>query len=90
MKAIPATIVAEYFAKLAGGKIGEFILEQQKTLLELEKYREACCEWSEKTDWIQKTATAKELGMHRADVMRKRIEELEREVWTLKNSSKSN
>ena len=40
MKAIPSTLVADYFAKLAGGKIGEFILEQQKSLLELEKYRE--------------------------------------------------
>lgn len=84
MKAIPSTLVADYFAKLAGGKIGEFILEQQKALLELEKYREAWYEWSEKTEWIQETATAKELGMHRADVLRKRIEELEREVRTLK------
>lgn len=84
MKAIPSTIVADYFAKLAGGKIGEFILEQQKTLLELEKFREAWYEWSEKTDWIQETATAKELGMHRADVMRKRIEDLEKEVLLLK------
>ena len=84
MKAIPAALVADYFAKLAGGKIGEFILEQQKALLELEKYREACSEWSEKTDWIQETATVKELGMHRADVMRKRIEDLEKEVLLLK------
>lgn len=84
MKAIPSTLVADYFAKLAGGKIGEFILEQQKALLELEKFREAWHEWSEKTDWIQETATAKELGMHRADVMRKRIEDLEKEVLLLK------
>ena len=87
MKTIPSNLVADYFAKLAklaGGKIGEFILEQQKSLLELEKYREAWYEWSEKTDWIQETATAKELGMHRADMMRKRIEDLEKEVRTLK------
>ena len=84
MKSIPATLVADYFAKLAGGKIGEFILEQQKALLELEKYRESWYEWSEKTHWIQETVTAKELGMHRADVLRKRIEDLEKEVLTLK------
>ena len=84
MKSIPATLVADYFAKLAGGKIGEFILEQQKALLELEKYRESWYEWSEKTDWIQETGTAKELGTHRADVMRKRIEDLEKEVLLLK------
>ena len=85
MKTIPSTLAADYFAKLAklaGGKIGEFILEQQKSLLELEKYRESWYEWSEKTDWIQETA--KELGMHRADVLRKRIEDLEKEVLTLK------
>ena len=84
MKAIPSTLVADYYARLVGGKIGEFILEQQKALLELEKFREAWHEWSEKTDWIQETATAKELGMHRADVMRKRIEGLEKEVALLK------
>ena len=84
MKAIPSTLVADYYAKLVGGKLGEFILEQQKALLELEKYRESWHEWSEKTDWIQETATAKELGMHRADVMRKRIEDLEKEVLLLK------
>ena len=84
MKVIPATLAADYYARLVGGKIGEFILEQQKTILELEKFREAWHEWSEKTDWIQETATAKELGMHRADVMRKRIEDLEKEVALLK------
>ena len=84
MKVIPATLAADYYARLVGGKIGEFILEQQKTILELEKYRESWYEWSEKTDWIQETATAKELGMHRADVMRKRIEDLEKEVALLK------
>ena len=84
MKAIPSTLVADYLAKLAGGKIGEFILEQQKALLELEKYRESWYVWSEKTDWIQETATVKELGMHRADVLRKRMEDLEKEVLSLK------
>ena len=84
MKAIPSTLVADYFAKLAGGKIGEFILEQQKAILELEQYRKSWYEWSEKTDWIQETATTKELGMHRADILRKRIEDLEKEVLLLK------
>ena len=84
MKAIPSTLVADYFAKLAGGKIGEFILEQQKAILELEQYRKSWYEWSEKTDWIQEAATTKELGMHRADILRKRIEDLEKEVLLLK------
>ena len=84
MKTIPSSLVAEYFAKLAGGKIGEFILEQQKAILELEQYRKSWYEWSEKTDWVQETAKAKELGMHRADILRKRIEDLEKEVLLLK------
>jgi len=84
MKSVPSSIVAEYFAKLAGGKIGEFIIEQQKAILELEQYRKSWYEWSEKTDWVQETASAKELGMHRADILRKRIEDLEKEVLLLK------
>ena len=84
MKTIPSRLVAEYFAKLAGGKIGEFIIEQQVAILELEQYRKSWYEWSEKTDWVQETAKAKELGMHRADILRKRIEDLEKEVLLLK------
>lgn len=83
MKTIPSSLVAEYFAKLVGGKIGEFIIEQQVAILELEEYRKSWYEWSEKTDWVQETAKAKELGMHRADILRKRIEDLEREVLLL-------
>lgn len=33
-------------------------------------------EWLAKTEWVQETAEAGELGTHRADVMRKRIEAL--------------
>ena len=84
MKTIPSSLVAEYFAKLAGGKIGQFIIEQQVAILELEQYRKSWYEWSEKTDWVQETAKAKELGMHRADILRKRIEDLEKEVLLLK------
>ena len=84
MKTIPSTLVADYFAKLAGGKIGEFILEQQKTILELEQHQKTCYEWLEKTDWVQETVKPKELGMHRADILRKRIEDLEKEVLLLK------
>jgi len=76
--------VADYFAKLAGGSIGEFIIEQQKAILELEQYRKSYYEWLEKTNWVQETASAKELGMHRADILRKRIEDLEKEVLLLK------
>jgi len=33
--------------------------------------------WHEKTEWVQETAYPEELGMHRADVLRQRIERLQ-------------
>ena len=76
-------LTADYFAKLVGGEVGKFILQQQLAILELEKKVLALDEWIEKTDWLN--ATTKELGMHRADILRQRIEELEKEVKHLKS-----
>ena len=45
--------------------------------MEYNAYKAAYDEWQEKTEWVQQTATYDELGMHRADVLRKRIEQLE-------------
>lgn len=39
---------------------------------------EALNEWNNKTEWVQKTANARELGHHRADVIRGRMESLQR------------
>lgn len=39
----------------------------------------ALLEWHDKTEWVQQTSKAKELGKHRADVLRDRIEALEAE-----------
>lgn len=41
-------------------------------------------EWHDKTDWVQDTAQALELGMHRADVLRARIEALDAENKALR------
>ncbi|MBN9323683.1 MAG: hypothetical protein J0H24_17185 [Delftia acidovorans] len=41
-------------------------------------------EWHDKTDWVQETAQALELGMHRADVLRARIEALDAENKALR------
>jgi hypothetical protein len=38
--------------------------------------RAAFDEWLSKSEWVQDTATPGELGMHRADVLRQRIERL--------------
>ena len=61
MKTIPSSLVAEYFAKLAGGKIGEFIIEQQVAILELEEYRKSWYEWSEKPTGYKKLLRQKNL-----------------------------
>jgi hypothetical protein len=36
-------------------------------------------EWTEKTQWVQDTKQTHELGMHRADVLKQRIERLKSE-----------
>jgi hypothetical protein len=38
--------------------------------------RAALAEWHEKTEWVQDTCRARDLGLHRADVMSKCITEL--------------
>lgn len=43
----------------------------------LEQYKIALQEWLDKTDWVQKTSAGHELGMHRADVLKQRIEHLQ-------------
>lgn len=45
----------------------------------IEQLEKALAEWLDKTDWVRETGTVQELGMHRADVLKKRIEQLERE-----------
>lgn len=49
-------------------------------ITELERFEFAYKEWSDKTEWVQRTARAQELGKHRADVMRSRITELEAQL----------
>ena len=55
-----------------------------KVISELEKQRDrfkaACDEWIDKTDWVQTTCQGSELGLHRADVLAMRIEKLEQQL----------
>ena len=44
---------------------------------EVEKWEVPCREWMDKTEWVQQTAKVGELGMHRADVLRLRLEQAE-------------
>lgn len=45
-------------------------------LRRLDKQELANNVWREKTEWVQETAQPQELGRHRADVLRQRIERL--------------
>lgn len=47
---------------------------------ERDRFRAAYNEWHDKTEWVQETARPKELGMHRADVLRERIANLEAQL----------
>ena len=46
-------------------------------LRRLHPYEPAYKAWHEKTEWVQTTARPGEFGMHRADVMRQRLEQAE-------------
>ena len=55
-------------------------VEQQRNWLAL-----ALREWLEKTEWVQQTGTPAELGMHRADVLRARIDSLSGEILMMRD-----
>lgn len=44
---------------------------------EVEKWRRPCQEFLDKTEWVQHTGTVRELGHHRADILRERIQRAE-------------
>lgn len=62
-----------------------FVGSVKMRVVDSDKYKMAWEEWQDKTEWVQQTAKAKELGMHRADVLRLRIEALEKENVDLKD-----
>lgn len=68
----------------------DFVESVNKWRNEPDKYKIAYNEWQDKTEWVQQTAKAKEFGMHRADVLRLRIEALEKENEELKGQVAKN
>lgn len=42
--------------------------------MQLAIYKNALDEWFEKTEWVQESAVPKELGLHRADVIKQRFD----------------
>jgi hypothetical protein len=57
--------------------VGLLCHEAAAELRRLDQHELANNVWHEKTGWVQNTAQSHELGMHRADVMRQRIERLD-------------
>jgi DNA repair ATPase RecN len=53
----------------------------------LQQFEAAYNEWHDKTEWVQKTAEAHELGKHRADVLKDRVDQLQAEVEALRKDA---
>ena len=49
-------------------------------LRRLHQHELANIEWIEKTEWVRQTARPRELGLHRADALKQRIDHLEVEL----------
>lgn len=65
-------------------RILELETQQRETTAERDNLRKAFHEWADKTAWVQAIVQPRELGKHRADVLRDRIMALEAEVAALK------
>lgn len=53
----------------------------------LQSFKTAYMEWSEKTDWVQDSVEACELGKHRADAIRIRFDKLKAENESLRKDA---
>jgi len=53
----------------------------------LQQFEAAYNEWHDKTEWVQKTAKANELGKHRADVLKERVDKIQAEVEALRKDA---
>lgn len=72
-------------ALVAGGI--EATAKLHERIAELESFRTAYMEWSDKTDWVntdRRFGVVKPLGKHRADVLKAYIEHLESRTVTVK------
>lgn len=62
--------------------------ERDEAKQKLAQYKAAFDEWSEKTDWVQETCHWSELGMHRADVLKNRINNLQADMRLAKKEAR--
>lgn len=54
----------------------------EEIIRHLKQYEAGYKEFHDKTDWVQETAHWSELGKHRADVLRERIEKANKKIAT--------
>ena len=66
-----------YVARYVDSEHWDTFAKTADDLRRLHLHELALQDWLDKTDWVQETAQVGELGMHRADVLTKRIEKLE-------------
>lgn len=52
----------------------------------LRQFKTSYMEWLDKTDWVQQTVATKELGMHRADVIKQRFDTLRAQLAELQEA----
>ena len=60
--------------------------EIERLRAEVERWRVLCRERLDKTEWVQQTAKPRELGQHRADILRQRIEQAEARAGRLEEA----
>ena len=82
--------IVAYLRRKAKAVEPEFDIVEQHRLEEaarrIEMLEAALRDWSDKTEWVQQTSLPKELGFHRADVLRQRIESRDAEIERLRSN----
>lgn len=62
---------------LAISELRRLVAENDKLRNERDRFHFALNEWLDKTEWVQQSVKPRELGMHRADILRGRIDQLQ-------------
>ena len=71
------------YAKGTSEPVRQALQAQAAEIERLKANAEAINEWLQKTEWVQDSAEVSELGMHRADVLKQRIERLHQLITKL-------
>jgi hypothetical protein len=74
LEADPAEMVEDENGHMVFRRIQAIITIKEALAQTEPNYKKALEVWLDKTEWVQKTVKPHELGMHRADVLKQRIE----------------